>query len=59
MRLVQLAEEVISLLCADPHASVKVTGELSAEFPEGASDQTRRAVTENASSLGFKISSWD
>ena len=59
MRLLQLAEEVIALLCSDPHASVKVAVELSAEFPEGASDQTKRAVTENAKSLGFKISSWD
>jgi hypothetical protein len=59
MRLVQLAEEVVSLLCSDPHASVKVTVELSADFPEGASDQTKRAVTENANSMGFRISSWD
>jgi len=59
MRLVQLAEEVINLLCSDPNASVKVTVEISADFPEGASDQTKRAVTENANNLGFKISSWD
>ena len=55
----QVAEEVICLLRDDPNASVKVTLEISAEFPEGVSDQTRRAVTENANSLGFKISSWD
>jgi predicted AAA+ superfamily ATPase len=59
MRLVQVAEEVISLLCTDPHASVKVTLEISADFPEGASDQTKRAVTENANNLGFRVSSWE
>ena len=58
MRLVQIAEEVISQLCANPNASVKVTLEISAEFTEGASDQTRRAVSENATSLGFKILDW-
>jgi hypothetical protein len=59
MRLSQVAEEVISLLCADPNASVRVTLEISAEFPDGVSDQTKRAVSENATSLGFKLSDWD
>ena len=59
MGLVQLVDEVISLLCSDPHAAVKVTLEISAEFPDGAPDQIKRAVSENANSLGFKISSWD
>ncbi len=59
MRLVQLAEEVISLLDSDPNASVTVTLEVSAEFLDGVSDQTKRAVTENANIQGLKISSWD
>ena len=59
MRLVQIAEEVINLLCSDPNATVRVTLEISAEFPDGASDQTRRAVSENGTNLGFKISDWD
>jgi hypothetical protein len=60
VRLVQIAEEVISQLCSDPNASVKVTLEISAEFPEGGvSDQIKRAVSENAGSLGFKLSDWD
>jgi predicted AAA+ superfamily ATPase len=59
MRLVQLAEEVITALCSDPRAAVKVTVEISAEFPDGASDQIKRAVAENANSLGFRISAWD
>lgn len=59
MKLVSLAEEVIALLAADPNATVKVTVEISAEFPNGASEQTKRAVTENAGALGFKSKSWE
>jgi hypothetical protein len=59
MRLVQLAEEIISVLGSDPNASVKVTVEISADFPEGASDQIKRTVTENATSLGFKAKTWE
>ena len=39
--------------------SVKVTLEISAEFPSGASDQTKRTVSENATALGFKSKSWE
>ena len=59
MRLVQLAEEIISNLVADPLAEVKITVEINANFPNGASDQIRRAVAENAKSLGFKTSTWE
>jgi predicted AAA+ superfamily ATPase len=59
MRLVQLAEEIISNLVADPPAEVKITVEINANFPNGASDQIRRAVAENAKSLGFKTSTWE
>jgi predicted AAA+ superfamily ATPase len=59
MRLVQIADEIISLLISDPQAVVKVSVEISAEFPQGASDQTRRAVSENAGSLGFKNRTWE
>jgi uncharacterized protein len=59
MRLVQIAEEIISLLASDPQASVKVTVEISAEFPAGASDQVKRAVSENAMSLGFRNRAWE
>lgn len=59
MRLVQLADEIISLLCSDPNAEVKVAVEISAEFPDGVSDQLKRAVTENAAALGFKAKSWE
>ena len=59
MRLVQIAEEIIAVLAADPNAEVKVTIEVSAEFSQGASDQVKRAVSENASSLGFKSKTWE
>jgi len=57
--VVQVAEEIINLLSSDPNASLKVTVEINAEFPEGASDQIKRAVSENATSLGFSTKSWE
>lgn len=59
MRLVQVAEEVISVLASDPCADVKVSVEIQASFPSGASDQTKRAVAENARTLGFKNADWE
>jgi predicted AAA+ superfamily ATPase len=59
MHLVQVAEEIISLLASDPNASVNITLEIDADFPSGASDQIKRAVTENATSLGFKTKTWE
>jgi predicted AAA+ superfamily ATPase len=59
MKLVAIAEEIISVLAADPNATVQVTLEISADFPAGASDQTRRTVSENATALGFKSKSWE
>ena len=59
MRLVQLAEEIISNLAADPQAELRITVEINADFPAGASDQIKRAVSENAKSLGFKSCIWE
>ena len=59
MRLVQLAEEIISNLTADPQAELRITVEINADFPAGASDQIKRAVSENAKSLGFKSCVWE
>jgi hypothetical protein len=56
---VSIAEEIISLLTADPNAILDITLEINADFPNGASDQTKRAVSENATSLGFKTKSWE
>ncbi len=59
MRLVQVAEEIISVLASDSQANVVVSVEITAEFPSGVSDQVKRAVSENASSLGFKNKTWE
>jgi hypothetical protein len=59
MRLVQVAEEIIAVLAADPIADVTVTLEIQAGFPSGASDQTKRAVMENARTLNFKNADWE
>jgi hypothetical protein len=59
MRLLQLAEEIISNLASDSQAELKITVEINADFPNGASDQIKRAVSENAKSLGFKTSTWE
>jgi hypothetical protein len=59
MRLVQIAEEIIALLAADPNAEVKVRVEIQAAFSNGAQDQTKRAVSENAKTLGFNSAEWE
>jgi hypothetical protein len=59
MRLTQLAEEIINVLVSDPNAVVKVTVEIQAEFPNGVSDQVKRAVSENSKSLGLKANDWE
>jgi len=59
MRLVQIAEEIISVLSSDSQANVKVSVEITADFPEGVSDQIKRDVSENATSLGFKNKTWE
>ena len=59
MRLVQIADEIVSVLCSDPNARVRLVVEMSAEFPEGASDTVKRAVFENARSLGLKSADWE
>ena len=59
MRLVQIADEIIAVLASDPNATLNITVEINAEFPLGASDAIKRAVTENATSLGFKTKVWE
>jgi uncharacterized protein len=59
LRLVELAEEIINNLAADPQAELRITVEITADFPAGVSDQIRRAVSENAKSLGFKNCTWE
>jgi predicted AAA+ superfamily ATPase len=59
MRLVEVADEIIAVLATDPIAEVKVTVEIQVNFPNGASDSTKRAVSENARTLGFKNADWE
>jgi hypothetical protein len=37
----------------------RITLEIAAEFPHGASDTIKRCVGENAASLGFKVKDWE
>jgi hypothetical protein len=59
MRLVQIAEEIIATLTADPNAEVKVRIEIEATFANGAQDQIKRAISENAKTLGFGTAEWE
>ena len=59
IRLVQLADEIVSLLSSDPNASVRISVEIAAQFPDGATEQVKRAVSENANSLGLKSAEWE
>jgi hypothetical protein len=59
VRLAEIADEIISVLAGDSLATVKVTPEISADFPNGVSDHLKRAVSENAASLGFKNRTWE
>lgn len=59
MRMVEVAEEIIAVLAGDPNAEIRVTVEIQVNFPSGASDQTKRAITENAQTLNFKIAEWE
>ena len=59
MRLVEIAEEIVSVLASDPNATVRLAVEISADFPDGASESMKRAVSENALSLGIAKSHWE
>lgn len=59
MRLVQIADEIISILAEDPNAEVSVRLEIHADFPAGAKDHTQRTVFENAKTLGFNNAEWE
>lgn len=59
MKLVQIADEIVSALATDPNATIQITVEIAADFPDGASDTVKRAVSENARSLGLKTADWE
>jgi len=58
VKLAELADEIIRILTSDPTATVKVSVEIQAEFQDGATDATRRAVSENAKQLRMKRAEW-
>ncbi len=58
-QLLQLADEIIANLTSDPTAEVRITLEIEATFPNGASDSTKRSVTENGNSLGLRQNEWE
>jgi hypothetical protein len=58
-KLMELADEIISLLGQDPHGSVKITLNIEGDFPDGAPDHIKRGVSENAKALGFKNATWE
>jgi hypothetical protein len=59
MRMVQVAEEIIAVLASDPSTEVNITVEIQVNFLSGVSDQTKRAITENAKTLGLKNADWE
>lgn len=59
MRLIEIVDEVISLLAKDPKGTVRFTLSLNAEFAEGVDEQLRRAVSENVKTLGLRDGGWE
>lgn len=59
LRLVHVAEEIIAVLATDPNADLKITLEIQATFPTGATDNIKRAVSENSKTLGFRNADWE
>lgn len=59
MRLAQIADEIINVLAQDPKATLSVSLEIHADFPDGVSDQIKRAVSENANTLSLQNKEWE
>ena len=57
--LVEIAEEIVSILASDPNATVRLSVEIATDFPELASESMKRAVSENARSLGISKANWE
>jgi hypothetical protein len=57
--MVEITEEIVAVLVSDPSATVRLVVEISADFPDGAKDATKRAVSENARTLGLKTADWE
>jgi hypothetical protein len=48
----------IRILANDPTATVQVSREIQTNFPDGATDTTRRAGSENAKQFRMKRAEW-
>jgi predicted AAA+ superfamily ATPase len=59
MNFGELHKEIIRHLTKDPTASVKLTLEIAAEFENGAPEDIRRTVAENAAALKLKAGEWE
>jgi hypothetical protein len=57
--LLQISEEILQYLIRDPQAVLTLSLDIETEFPEGASDQLKRIISENARQLGFIRSEWE
>jgi hypothetical protein len=59
VRLQEISDEILKLLLDAPNGELKITLEISAEFPSGVPDHIRRGVSENATTFGFKVKEWE
>ncbi len=59
MNFGELYKEIIRHLTKDPTASVKLTLEIAAEFGNGAPEDIRRTVAENAAAFKLKAGEWE
>jgi hypothetical protein len=58
IRLALLAEEVISVLAADPDAEVKITVDIEAKLSSDVTDQFQQSIAEKTVALGFQKAQW-
>lgn len=58
MRLVQIAEEMVSVLTSEQNATLGLVVEIPAELPDGAGDGVKRAVSEDARTLNLESADW-
>ena len=59
MRLVQIAEEMVSVLTSEQNATVGLVVQIPAELPDGAGDGVKRAVSEDARTLNLESADWE
>lgn len=55
----ELYKEIIRHLTNDSTASVNLTVNIEAEFANGAPEEIRRTVAENAKTMKLKVGEWE